>query len=78
MKGTFPFYIAGVAKLADAQDLKSCGLCVRSGSNPDLRILRLLEVRKKTSPTSSVVAFSVMKFQEAQFVLFLLHNYKGY
>lgn len=47
MKGTFPFYIAGVAKLADAQDLKSCGLCVRSGSNPDLRILRLLEVRKK-------------------------------
>lgn len=70
--------IAGVVKLADTQDLKSCGRYARSGSNPDLRILRLLEVRKKTSPTSSVVAFSVMKFQEAQFVLFLLHNYKGY
>ena len=78
MKGGIPFYIAGVAKLADAQDLKSCGFDIRSGSSPDLRILRLLEVRKKTSPTSLVVAFSIMKFHEAQFVLFLLHNYKGY
>lgn len=49
--------IAGVVKLADTQDLKSCGQRVRSGSSPDLRILRLLEVRKKTSPTSSVLAF---------------------
>lgn len=47
MKGTFPFYIAGVVKLADTQDLKSCGRYARSGSNPDLRILQLLEVRKK-------------------------------
>ena len=57
--------IAGVVKLADTQDLKSCGRYARSGSSPDLRILRLLEVRKKTSPTSSVVAFSIMKFHEA-------------
>ena len=49
MKGGIPFYIAGVAKLADAQDLKSCGFDIRSGSSPDLRILRLLEVKKTST-----------------------------
>lgn len=56
MKGTFPFYIAGVVKLADTQDLKSCGRYARSGSSPDLRILRLLEVKKDFN-TFSVLAF---------------------
>lgn len=69
MKGT-SLSNAGVVKLADTQDLKSCGRYVRSGSNPDLRILQLLEVRKKTSPASSVVAFFIMKFHKSTICAF--------
>lgn len=50
--------IAGVVKLADTQDLKSCGRYARSGSSPDLRILRLLEVRKEVSQ-STICAFYI-------------------
>ena len=71
MRGTFPFYCGGgeIGRHAGLKILWTARPFGFESRSPHTSIVR----SKKDFNT-----FSVLAFYGAQFVLFLLHNYKGY